>query len=286
MARASCRSLPVRSDSHSLRLSQSCNDWSVPAWTTLWVGPTNTHAMNVMTLLEQSDGALALYANQFAGRSIVLDKFVYDVADTSLLNGGVFLAAYWWLWFEADESGVHAQRRNVVVALLAVIGVAGALKLLKVLLPFRYRPLSDPDLGLRLPFGVDPTSLNHFSSFPSGHAMLFFALSVPLWMRSRWLGAAATSWTVLAICLPLLYLGYHWPSDIVAGAMVGVALMFLVCRLIGATGLPDQMVRFSATHSPAFYAIAWLVALEIAVRFDNVKAFFPDVARLARALLF
>jgi len=242
--------------------------------------------MNVMTPFEQSDRALALYANQFAGRSIVLDKFVYDILDTSLLNGGVFLAAYWWLWFEADESGVHAQRRNVVVALLAVIGVAGALKLLKVLLPFRYCPLNDPDLGLRQPFGVDPTSLNHFNSFPSGHAMLFFALSVPLWMRSRWLGAAATSWTVLAICLPLLYLGYHWPSDIVAGAMVGVALMFLVCRLIGATGLPDQMVRFSATHSPAFYAIAWLVALEIAVRFDNVKAFFPDVARLARALLF
>jgi undecaprenyl-diphosphatase len=242
--------------------------------------------MNVMTLLEQSDGALALYANQFAGRSIVLDKFVYDVADTSLLNGGVLLAAFWWLWFEADENGVYAQRRNIVVALLAVIAVAGVALLLKVLLPFRYPPLSNPDLGLRLPFGVDPTSLDHLSSFPSGHAVLFFALSVPLWMRSRWLGAAATSWTVLAICLPLLYLGYHWPSDIVAGAMVGVALMFLVCRLIGATGLPDQMVRFSATHSPAFYAIAWLVALEIAVRFDNVKAFFPDVARLARALLF
>jgi hypothetical protein len=81
-----------------------------------------------MSLFGQTDRALTLYANQFAGRSIVLDKCVYDILDTSLLNGGVFLAAYWWLWFEADESGVHAQRRNVVVALLAVIGVAGALK--------------------------------------------------------------------------------------------------------------------------------------------------------------
>jgi hypothetical protein len=154
--------------------------------------------MNVMTLFEQTDRALTLYVNQFAGHSMVLDKFVYDILDTSLLNGGVFLAAYWWLWFEADESGVPAKRRNVVVALLAVIGVAGALKLLKVHLPFRYRPLNDPDLGLRLPFGVDPVSLNHFSSFPSGHAMLFFALSVPLWIRSRWLGAAAAGWTLLA----------------------------------------------------------------------------------------
>ena len=84
--------------------------------------------MNVMTLFEQTDRALTLYVNQFAGRSMVLDKFVYDILDTLLLNGGVFLAAYWWLWFEADESGVPAKRRNVVVALLAVIGVAGALE--------------------------------------------------------------------------------------------------------------------------------------------------------------
>jgi undecaprenyl-diphosphatase len=116
--------------------------------------------------------------------------------------------------------------------------------------------------------------------------MLFFALSVPLWMRSRWLGAAATIWTLLAICLPLLYLGYHWPSDIFAGAVVGVALMLLLCRLISATGLPDRVVRFSATHPPAFYAIAWLVTLEIAVRFGDVEAFFSDAARLARELLF
>ena len=102
---------------------------------------------------------------------------------------------------------------------------------------------------------------------------LFFALSVPLWMRSRWLGAAAAVWTLLAICLPLLYLGYHWPSDIVAGAVVGVALMLLLCRLIGATGLPDRVVRFSATHPPAFYAIAWLFALEIAVLFGDVRGF-------------
>jgi len=105
-------------------------------------------------------------------------------------------------------------------------------------------------------------------------------------MRSRWLGAAAAIWTLLAICLPLLHLGDHWASDIFVGAVIGVALMLLLCRLIGATGLPDRVVRFSATHPSAFYAIAWLVALEIAVRFDAVQAFLSDTARLARAVLF
>jgi undecaprenyl-diphosphatase len=160
------------------------------------------------------------------------------------------------------------------------------LKLLKILLPFRHNPLNSPDLDLRLPFGVDPASLSATSSFPSGHAALFFALIVPLWMRSRWLGAAAAVWTSLVICLPLLHLGDHWASDIVAGAVVGVVLMLLLHRLMGTTGLPDRVVGFSATHPPAFYAIAWLVALEIAVRFGDVQAFFSDAARLARALLY
>ena len=55
-----------------------------------------------MTLIEQADRALTLNANQFAGRSIALDKLVYDILDMSLLNSGVFLAAFWCLWFEAD----------------------------------------------------------------------------------------------------------------------------------------------------------------------------------------
>ena len=64
---------------------------------------------------------------------------------------------------------LHGHRRNVVTALLAVVVVAGAVWLLKALLPFRGRPLDDFDVGLRVPFGVDPISLNDLGAFPSGH---------------------------------------------------------------------------------------------------------------------
>jgi undecaprenyl-diphosphatase len=238
-----------------------------------------------MTLFEQTDRALTLSANQFAGRSLVLDKFVNDIVYLPLLNGGVFLAAFWWLWFEAGESGAYAQRRNVVAALLGTIVVGGVSHLLKVLLQLHYLPLHYQDIGIRLPFVVEPTPINDFS-FPSTHAAVFFSLCVPLWMRSRWLGAAAGVWTLLVICLPLLYLGFHWASDVVAGAVFGVVLVLMLRRPIGATGLPDRVVRFSATHPPAFYAIAWLFALQFASLFGDVRAFFLDAASLGSALLF
>jgi hypothetical protein len=51
-------------------------------------------AMNVMTLFEQTDRALTLSANQFAGRSLVFDKLVNDIVYLPLPNSGVFLAAF------------------------------------------------------------------------------------------------------------------------------------------------------------------------------------------------
>jgi undecaprenyl-diphosphatase len=238
-----------------------------------------------MTCFEQIDRALVLYANQLVGRHIVLDRFMDDLAYSTLLKSGVFLAVYWWLWFEADESGVYVQRRKVVVALLAATVVAVVSRLLQVALPMHLRPLHTPDLGLRMPFGVDPLQLNEFGSFPSDHAVLFFALSVPLWVRSRRLGAVAAVWTLLVICLPRLYLGYHWTSDLIGGAVIGVALMLVLCRLIGVTGLPDRVLRFNVKHPPAFYAVAWLFVLELAVLYSDLRAFLLDTARLAGALI-
>lgn len=238
-----------------------------------------------MTLLEQADRVLVLYVNQFAGRSIVLDKTIYDMADTSLLKGGIFLAVYWWMWFETDKDGTHSQRRTLVVSLLAASIVAVVSRALQVSLPFHLRPLHTPDFGLQVPFGVNPLTLNHFSSFPSDHAMLFFALCVPLWMRARWLGIVAGLWTLVVVCGPRIYLGYHWPSDVVAGAILGVGLMLLLCRLIGRTGFADWVLRFSKNHPPAFYALAWLFAFELALLFGDLRAYLLDAYYLARMLV-
>jgi undecaprenyl-diphosphatase len=134
---------------------------------------------NVMTALEQVDSVLTQSANRLAGRDISLDTLIYDIADSPMLKGGVFLAAYWWLWFEVDGNGVHAQRRNVVVALLAGTVAAIASRLLQITLPFHFRPLHTPGLGMHMPLSVDSMTLNDFSSFPSDRAVLFSRSAFP-----------------------------------------------------------------------------------------------------------
>ena len=227
------------------------------------------------------DRYLLLWINSPAGQNGVVDKFMYDLADSDLVKGGIFLAFYWGLWFDRDGS----QRRDVVVALAAAIITAILSRGLQVGLPFHLRPLHTPGIGVHVPVGVDPAILNTFSSFPSDHAMLFFALSVPIWWRSRWLGAAAMLWTVLLIALPRVYLGYHFPSDVIAGAVLGVIVMVVLCRLISRMRLPDWVVALSKTHPAAFYAVAFLVTFELALLFADVRHFLLDAVRIAKMLV-
>jgi undecaprenyl-diphosphatase len=65
-------------------------------------------------------------------------------------------------------------------------------------------------------------------SFPSGHAMgsmaLVAALVVLLWpTRWRWLTLLVGSFFVLMVGLSRVYLGVHYPSDIVAGWTASLA---------------------------------------------------------------
>jgi undecaprenyl-diphosphatase len=232
-----------------------------------------------MTTLEQLDRLFLLYINRPAGHDSLLDSVMFNIADSTILQGGVFIAFYWWLWFE-DSS----RRRDLVTGLMAGIVAVILSRALQVGLPFHARPLHAPDLPVHLPIGVSPGTLNTFSSFPSDHAVLFFALAVPLWQRSRALGMAVMLWTLLIICLPRVYLGYHWPSDVISGAVIGIVLMLALRPPISATGLPDRVLRFEAAHPAAFYAAFCLVTLELAVMFYDLRHFALDAVHAAKSL--
>lgn len=69
------------------------------------------------------------------------------------------------------------------------------------------------------------------NSFPSGHTCAAFAASMS-WVRTlpwRWGRAAAL---VLAVCMGLsrLYVGVHYPSDVLAGALVGALCAWAVWK--------------------------------------------------------
>jgi membrane-associated phospholipid phosphatase len=104
----------------------------------------------------------------------------------------------------------------LICAALGPVGIA--LNYLVKLVVRRPRPVLE---GLP-PLGGAPSSL----SFPSAHATSSFAVATAM-TRIEPLGALAF---VLAFALALgrPYLGMHYPSDVLVGAVIGVALGLIV----------------------------------------------------------
>lgn len=83
-----------------------------------------------------------------------------------------------------------------------------------------------------LTLGFQPLS-DHVQngSFPSGHAAFFFTLALAVFYFNKLWG-----WRFLAfatvISLARIFIGVHWPSDILAGAIIGLGSAFLIKRIL------------------------------------------------------
>jgi len=91
-------------------------------------------------------------------------------------------------------------------------------------------------LGRGRPEWQDTVDVLSSKSFPSGHASSSAALAgilvVLAWSflresRSRWVVTAVAVTVWVAVCLDRVLLGRHYPSDVVAGTFLGVAVLLL-----------------------------------------------------------
>lgn len=82
--------------------------------------------------------------------------------------------------------------------------------------------------------GFQPLVPESGNSFPSGHAAFLFALSGSLFPYKK-------SWSIVFSLLSLangvarVAVGVHWPTDILAGILVGYLGAFIAWRLVGAS---------------------------------------------------
>jgi len=71
--------------------------------------------------------------------------------------------------------------------------------------------------------------VENFQSFPSGHTIFFFALATVLYCFNKKIGTWALAIAAL-ISIARIYVGVHWPSDILGGVVLGVLTGWAVYR--------------------------------------------------------
>jgi undecaprenyl-diphosphatase len=75
------------------------------------------------------------------------------------------------------------------------------------------------------------TESGDYLSFPSGHAAIFFAIATAIFLFNRKLGIFSFS-IALLVAVSRVYVGVHWPIDVVGGALVGIISGIIVNKFI------------------------------------------------------
>lgn len=229
------------------------------------------------------DAGILRALNSLAGRSAAFDFAVVHLESADAVKGAAFMAAFWWLWF-SPRDGRPRRRETLFASLVAALAAVFVGRALAFALPFRARPAFDPAFGFVAPLGLDLAAapLRNWSSFPSDHAMLFAALTAGLWRVSRPIGAAAAIWATLLIGLPRLYCGFHRPTDLLAGAALGVALAVAADAERVRAAVARPVLAWGERNEGPFYAALFLVGGQVATMFDGPRRLLLALAHLLR----
>lgn len=209
------------------------------------------------------------YINGLAGQSEAADRYVRHISLNYLYKGAIPVLFFWYFWF--SNAPGHIERR---VRLLGVLGTAFITivvgRAMALLLPFSDRPVHDPDVQINTPLGDFRPIDADWSSFPSDHAALFFALATAFWFISRRASLLLFLHAAVIISLPRIYLGLHWPSDILGGAVVGIITAIVAMPLL-VRGIGHLSGGRLANVKPLAMPVLILITAEMATMFNATR---------------
>jgi undecaprenyl-diphosphatase len=89
---------------------------------------------------------------------------------------------------------------------------------------------------------------------------------------------------VFVVSLPRLYLGLHFPSDIVAGAVVGALVALATVTPLARAIARHALVERALALPHLAYPLMFFVTVQTAFMWEPLRQFLTGVARLAMAV--
>jgi len=222
--------------------------------------------------------------NGWAGQSESLDSFVYYLNKTVLFKGIPPMMLFWFLWFLPADAA--SRYREKLMALL-VIAIAAILvgRILQIFLPIVDRPVNTPNLSFNLPLADYNPPGPDWSSFPSDHAVLFFAVATCFWFVNKYAGMVAYLHAFAIVTIPRIFLAMHWPSDILGGLVVGAAIALLLMRPVTRVFSKVSDTKVFDRYEYLLYPVLFFLTFQIATMFDSARWFASAAFKAVRQLV-
>jgi undecaprenyl-diphosphatase len=232
------------------------------------------------------DRHLLLWINGLVGSSVGLfEAALLLCGPLPLVACVATLLALWWRDPEAASggpilplgappvSGARELSRRRCVALAGGVALSFICTRLIAYAGDWSRPLGREDLAVPIEperWGHLVSGMTGFGAFPSDHAALFAALAVGLF---GWSVRAGVAGLLVAgvFSLARVAVGFHYPSDMVAGAAIGAALGGAALALARRPQpILDGVVALFRRHPAWMYPLLFVVALDFTQHFRLV----------------
>jgi membrane-associated phospholipid phosphatase len=226
---------------------------------------------NLLHAVMSVDLSVYHFLNGYAGHRL-LDLLAAFEEENSLLKGGLFLGLYAYLWFCNGPD--RQDRRRAILAIFAgtILAVVVSRAIADVI-PFRIRPMYQPGILRHSHSFAITGNMERWSSFPSDTAAYFAAMAFGIGRLLKRYRVLLALYTAGWICLPRLFLGEHYLSDIVVGSLVGVTIVLALLRSKGFRRTLAPLVLSILNASPGvFYGAGFLVAFEMSVMFNDLRS--------------
>ncbi len=177
--------------------------------------------------------ALFLDINAFARSTPWLHSAAHLYATYGVALFGLLWVIVWW---RARSTGPRVMAAVLLTPVATVL--AFGLQQLVVLAVHEPRPYAvHPDILVLIGRTTD-------SSFPSDHACVSAAMAIGLLLTHRMIGSLAVV-AAIGMAVTRVYVGAHWPGDVVAGLLLGGAVAWVALRVF---------------RGPATRVVEWLMS--------------------------
>ena len=122
----------------------------------------------------------------------------------------------------------------------------------------------------------------NLNCFPSHSTLIYLIVAVGLWPFKRWVSALLVLWVLLAISLPRIYVGGHYPVDVLAAILLTAIVAWITRRICADPRVSGLLARIISKRM-LVECLLFLWLFELAEGFRSTYSIATYIAHATRS---